>query len=137
MRTYYNMTSVTAKDMGTGNTSYPQGQLTLKLNRTSNNYAIQLFNLNSDNVRIPYDLTGPYKYKLVMPTTSNMITVKQSSDIDRQQLGLGILLFYITSEQAAQVMEVASIDRYFAIMTDGSAGGQETTLYEGRVAWLS
>lgn len=34
-------------------------------------------------------------------------------------------------------MEVASMDRYFAIMTDGSAGGQETTLYEGKVAWLS
>lgn len=60
------MTQVVAKDMGTGNVSYPQGQMTLRLNKTANDYAIQLFNISSDNVRIPYDLTGPYKYRLVM-----------------------------------------------------------------------
>lgn len=40
IRTYYNMSQVVAKDMGTGNVSYPQGQLTLKLNKTANDYAI-------------------------------------------------------------------------------------------------
>ena len=105
------MTSVLAKDMGTGNVSYPQGQLTLHLNRTSNNYAIQLFNINDDNVRVPYDLTGPYKYKLVFPTTdaNRVITIRQS---------IGTLLFYITAEQARMVMDVPSGDRYFAVMTD-------------------
>lgn len=100
VRTYYNMTSVVAKDMGTGNVSYPQGQLTLRLNRTNNNYAIQLFNINDDNVRVPYDLTGPYKYKLILPTTDSnrVITVHQSQDNTKQQLGVGTLLFYITAE---------------------------------------
>ena len=119
VRTYYNMTSVVAKDMGTGNVSYPQGQLTLHLNRTGNNYAIQLFNINDDNVRVPYDLTGPYKYKLVLPTTdaNRVITIRQSQDNTKQQMGIGTLLFYITAEQARMVMDVPSGDRYFAVGT--------------------
>ena len=131
------MASVVAKDMGTGNTSYPQGQMTLHLGHTSNNYASQLFNIDSDNARVPYDLTGPYKYKLVLSGNTQKITVQQSQDTVKQQLGIGVIMFYITGEQASQVMSVAEQDRYFAIMTEGSTGGRETTLYEGKVAWLS
>ena len=103
IRTYYNMTQVVAKDMGTGNVSYPQGQMTLKLNKTANDYAIQLFNISSDNVRIPYDLTGPYKYRLVLSSGdgTGQFSIKQSQNADRQQLGLGTLMFRISGEQAA------------------------------------
>ena len=80
IKSYYNMTQVVAKDMGTGNVSYPQGQLTLRLGKTNNNYLIQLFNINEDNVRVPFDLTGPYSYKLVMPTNDSgrTITIRQT-----------------------------------------------------------
>ena len=134
------MTQVVAKDMGSGNVTYPQGQLTLRLGKTNNNYLIQLFNINEDNVRIPFDLTGPYSYKLVMPTNESgrTITIRQTQDSSKQQLGIGTLMFYITAENARSVMDVPETNRYFAIMTDNSGiAAQETTLYEGKVAWLS
>jgi hypothetical protein len=132
------MTQVVAKDMGTGNVSYPQGQMTLRLNKTANDYAIQLFNISSDNVRIPYDLTGPYKYRLVMSSGdgSSQFSIRQSQNADRQQLGIGTLMFRISGEQAAQVMGVPDDKRYFAVMTDNGSGVQDTVLYEGKVSWL-
>ncbi|MBO6271811.1 hypothetical protein J6O48_03410 [bacterium] len=32
----------------------------------------RLYTLNENNARIPYDLTGPYRYKLIFPTTSSL-----------------------------------------------------------------
>ena len=47
-------------------------------------------------------------------------------------------MFYITAENARSVMDVPESNRYFAIMTDNTGvAAQETTLYEGKVAWLS
>ena len=47
-------------------------------------------------------------------------------------------MFYITAENARSVMDVPESSRYFAIMTDNAGvAAQETTLYEGKVAWLS
>jgi hypothetical protein len=47
-------------------------------------------------------------------------------------------MFRISGEQAAQVMGVPDDKRYFAVMTDAyGTTAQETTLYEGHVAWLS
>lgn len=97
-----------------------------------------MFNINSDNVRIPYDLTGPYKYRLVLSSGdgTGQFSIKQSQNADRQQLGLGTLMFRISGEQAAQVMNVPDDKRYFAIMTDNGSGIQDTVLYEGKVSWL-
>jgi hypothetical protein len=69
IRSYYNATNLVAKNVGSGATVYNQGQMTLRLNKTGNIYGLQLFNINSDNVRVPYDLTGVYKYKLVLSST--------------------------------------------------------------------
>ena len=140
VRSYYNATNLVAKNINTGATIYTQGQMTLYLNRTNNNYLIQLFNINDDNVRVPYDLTGPYKYKLVFPLNdgSSKLSISPNYDSTKQNLGIGTLVFYISGEQAKQIMNTPSTDRYFAIMTElsGSAA-QETTLYEGKVDWLS
>ena len=140
MRSYYNATNLVAKNINTGATIYTQGQMTLYLNRTNNNYLIQLFNINDDNVRVPYDLTGPYKYKLVFPLNdgSSKLSISPNYDSTKQNLGIGTLVFYISGEQAKQIMNTPSTERYFAIMTElsGSAA-QETTLYEGKVDWLS
>lgn len=75
VRTYYNATNLVARGVGSGNTTYPQGQMTLQLNKTGNVYGIQLFNLNTDNVRVPYDMTGAYKYKLVLSTPDGKISI--------------------------------------------------------------
>jgi len=69
IRSYYDATNLVIKDMGNSNL-YTQGQMTLYLKHTSHNYMMRLFSLNQDNIRIPYDLTGPYRYKLVFPTLS-------------------------------------------------------------------
>ena len=140
IRSYYNATNLVAKNLGTGSNIYNQGQMTLYLNRTNNNYMIQLFNISADNVRIPYDLTGPYKYKMVFPIGdgSNTLSIKPNSDSTHQNLGIGTLVFYITGEQANQIMNVPDSVRYFSIMTDVSGtSAQETVLYEGKVSWLT
>lgn len=140
IRSYYNATDLVAKNLGSGGNIYSQGQMTLRLNKTNNNYLIQLFKLNDDNVRIPFDLTGPYKYKMVFPVGDGSTTISLSPNPDSkaQNLGIGTLVFYITGEQAQQIMKVPAANRYFSVMTDnGSNSAQDTTLYEGKVDWLS
>lgn len=141
IRSYYNATQLAAKNIGTGGTVYQQGQMTLGLNKSSNNYLIQLFNYNENNIRVPYDLTGPYRYKMVFAAGAEgntTISVSPNGDSREQNLGTGTLVFYITGEQAAQIMECPEEKRYFAVMTDTSGtAGQSSTLYEGKVAWLS
>ena len=138
IRSYYNASQLVAKNVGTGGTVYPQGQMTLKLYRTNNNYLVQLFNMNDSNVRIPYDMTGPYKYRIVFPLNDgSKLSISTNSDSNKQNLGIGTLVFYITGDQAVQIMNVPDADRYFAIMTDtGSSAAQDTTLYQGKVEWL-
>ena len=138
IRSYYNATQLVAKNIGTGGSVYSQGQMTLRLYRTNNNYMIQLFNITDDNIRVPYDMTGPYKYKLVFPLSDGTkMTISPNSDSAKQNLGIGMLVFYITGEQASNIMRVPDSDRYFAVMTDvGKTAAQETTLYQGKVEWL-
>ena len=139
IRSYYNATNLVAKNIGSGANIYTQGQMTLRLYRTSSNYLVQLFNINEDNARIPYDLTGPYKYKIVFPLLdgTQKLSISPNSDSTKQNLGIGTLVFYITGDQAAQIMSVPATSRYFAIMTDAKdTSGQETTLYQGNVNWL-
>jgi hypothetical protein len=139
IRSYYNATNLVAKNIGTGSNIYTQGQMTLSLYRTNNNYLIQLFNINTDNIRIPYDLTGPYTYKMVFPTSDGgKLEIKPNSDSTHQNLGIGTLVFYITGDQAKQIMSVSSANRYFSVTTDTTNNSsQETVLYEGKVAWIS
>ena len=80
IRTYYNATNLVARGVGSGNTTYPQGQMTLRLNKTGNIYGIQLFNLNDDNVRVPYDMTGAYKYKLVLSVPDGKTAIYPNQD---------------------------------------------------------
>lgn len=139
IRSYYNATQLTAKNMGTGATVYSQGQMTLALNKTGNTYGIQLFNINEDNVRVPYDLTGTYKYKMVLSTPDGTVSISPNQESEHQSMGIGQLFFYIPGETAQSVMSVPAEQRYFAIKTDlsGKASAQETVLYEGKVDWLS
>ena len=113
--------------------------MTLRLNKTGNVYGIQLFLLNNDNVRVPYDMTGAYKYKLVLSTPDGKTVVYPNQDSQYKNQGLGELYFYISGEVAQNVMNVSSDKRYFAVCTDlgQKAASQETTLYEGKVDWLS
>ena len=140
VRSYYNATTLVAKNIGTGATVYTQGKMTLYLNKTGNIYGIQLFNVNDENIRVPYDMTGVYKYKLILSTQDGgTISIKPNQDTDRNKLSIGQLFFFISGDNAQAVMSVAADKRYFAITTDftGRATTQETVLYEGKVDWLS
>lgn len=138
IRSYYDATNLVIKDMG-GTGLYTQGQMTLFLKHTTHNYMFRLYTLNADNIRIPFDLTGPYKYKLVFPTLNGTkIQIMPNTDSGSLNLGIGQLVFHITEEQVRQIMKVPVTQRYFAIMTDTENKDMtESTLYEGKVAYYS
>jgi hypothetical protein len=51
---------------------------------------LRLFTLNEDNIRIPFDLTGPYRYKLVFPTLNGTkIQIRPNTDSGSLNLGIG------------------------------------------------
>ena len=136
IRCYYDATNIVVKDMST-NSLYTQGQMTLHLQHTSSNYLFRLFTLNDDNVRIPFDLTGPYRYKLVFPTNKGeKITIRPNTENTDLNLGIGQLVFFISEEFVKQIMAVPVQERYFAIMTDVEKAEQmQSTLYEGKVSY--
>ena len=99
IREFYNVTELVVSN-GTNNI-YRQGQMSLRLNRTGSNYMIKLFQLNSDNTRTPYDLSGPYTYKMVFPGLNhNIISVIPSFDNTNTNLINGSLSFYISGDKA-------------------------------------
>lgn len=138
VRSYYDATNLVVKDMGNSN-MYTQGQMTLYLKHSSSNYMFRLYNLNSDNVRIPYDLTGPFRYKLQFPTNDgSKISISPNTDSTSLNMGIGQLVFYITEEQVKRIMNVAVANRYFAIVTDpDNSDEMVSTLYEGKVSYYS
>lgn len=135
---YYDATNLVVKDMGNSNV-YTQGQMTLQLKHTSSNYLFRLYTLNDDNVRIPLDLTGPYRYKLVFPTNDgNKVVIYPNTDNSELNFGIGQLVFYITEDQVKRIMNVSQSDRYFAIMTDtDNSDSMQSTLYEGKVSYYN
>ena len=138
IRSYYDATNLVVKDMGT-NAIYTQGQMTLYLKRSSTNYLFRLFTLNADNVRIPYDLTGPFRYLLTFPALDgSKIKIMPNNDFLDVKLGVGQLVFYITEQQVRRIMAVPASERYFAITTDTDNNDtQMSTLYEGKVDYYS
>lgn len=138
IRSYYDATNITIKDMNDSNL-YTQGQMTLKLKHSSTNYVFRLFNLNDDNIRIPYDLTGPFRYYLVFPSNDgNKIKIKPNGDSNALNLGIGQIVFYISEQNVKRIMNVSSTDRYFAIVTDSDNNdSNQSTLYEGKVEYYS
>ena len=138
IRSYYDATNITIKDMNDSNL-YTQGQMTLKLKHSSTNYVFRLFNLNDDNIRVPYDLTGPFRYYLVFPSNDgNKIKIKPNGDSNALNLGIGQIVFYISEENVKRIMNVSSTDRYFAIVTDSDNNdSNQSTLYEGKVDYYS
>ena len=136
IREFYNVTELVVSD-GTSNI-YGQGQMTLRLNRTGSNYMIKLFQLNRDNTRTPYDLSGPYTYKMVFPgLNQNIISIFPSFDNINTNLINGSLSFYISGDKANQIMSIPASERYFAIIIDNNGVAENSTLYEGRVEWLA
>ena len=136
IREFYNVTELVVSN-GTNNI-YRQGQMTLRLNRTGSNYMIKLFQLNSDNTRTPYDLSGPYTYKMVFPGLNhNIISVIPSFDNTNTNLINGSLSFYISGDKAKQIMTIPASERYFAIIIDNNGAAENSTLYEGKVEWLA
>lgn len=116
---------------------YEQGKFTLKLYRRSQQYKFRLYVLNDDNIRIPYDMSGFDSYMLEFPSVVSG-SVEQIQPVYSSQstnLKAGQLMFYISSEKAARIMQVPSSERRFSIVT--YSGGQQTTLYEGYVDWLT
>lgn len=138
IRSYYDATNITIKDMNDSNI-YTQGQMTLKLKHSSTNYVFRLYNLNDDNIRIPYDLTGPFRYYLIFPSNDgNKIKIKPNADSNALNLGIGQIVFYISEENVKRIMNVSSTDRYFAIVTDSNNNdSNQSTLYEGKVDYYS
>ena len=136
IREFYNVTELVVSD-GTNNI-YGQGQMILKLNRSGSNYMIKLFQLNKDNTRTPYDLSGPYTYKMVFPGLNhNTISIFPSLDNINTNLINGSLSFYISGDKANQIMSIPASERYFAIIIDNNGATENSTLYEGKVEWLA
>lgn len=138
IRSYYNATNIVVSNTGNG-TVYTQGQMILRLHRSSTNYMFKMYNVDEDNIRKPYDLTGPYKYKLIFPTSSgDKISIMPNFNIADTNLEIGQIVFYITEEQVKQIMLVPVNERYFAIVTDNDSNdGQQSTLYEGQVSYFN
>lgn len=138
IREYYDTTNIVVKDMSSGNI-YSQGKMVLKLYRTSSNYAFRLYQISSDNSRVPYNLAGNINYKIVFPSASSgVISIMPNKDSDQYNLQNGQLIFYISQDKAKAIMSVPASERYFAITTsiDG-VSSEESTLYEGSVEWVS
>ena len=138
IRSYYDTTNILAKTENNG-ISYPQGKMVLYLKHENNNYMIRLYKLNESNIRVPYDLTGNVQYKLVFPSISgSKIQVFPNKDSENYNLGIGSLIFYITSDIAKSIMSVPASERYFALTTHiENNQKEETTLYEGVVQWYT
>lgn len=138
IRTYYDATDIVVNDVNTGR-MYTQGQMILRLKHTSSNYMFKLYAMNDDNVRIPYNLAGNSRYKLVFPTvTGDTIKIFPNADSENNNLGIGSLVYYISGDIAKQIMNVPDSERYFAIVVDAEGTqAQESTLYEGKVAYYS
>ena len=138
IRSYYDATDIVVNDVNTGQI-YTQGQMILRLKHTSSNYMFRLYAMNSDNVRIPYNIAGNTRYKLVFPTiTGDTIKIYPNNDSENNNLGIGSLVYYISGDIAKQIMNVPDSERYFSIMVDADdSGAQESTLYEGKVEYYS
>ena len=138
IREFYNVTELVATtDNDLGNI-YAQGRMTLRLNRSGSNQVIKLYTLNSDNTRIPYDLTGPYKYKLVFPVISgSTISFYPNMDNVKTNFTNGTLSFYINGDYATQIMGVPASERYFSLQIDNGGVIENSTLYEGKVEWIA
>ena len=133
IREFYDVTELVAND-GSENI-YSQGKLTLKLNHSGSNYLIKLYTLNQDNTRVPYDLTGPWKYKLVFPSaTGGTIDIFANMDNDKTNYGNGSLSFYISKDNVGSIMNVPASERYFSLMIDND-DTQNSVIYEGKVDW--
>lgn len=133
IREFYDVTELVAND-GSENI-YAQGKLTLKLNHSGSNYLIKLYQLNPDNTRVPYDLSGPWKYKLVFPSvTGGTIDIFANMDNDKTNYGNGSLSFYISKDNAGAIMSVPMSERYFSLMIDNDET-RNSVIYEGRVDW--
>lgn len=132
IREFYDVTELVAND-GSQNI-YAQGRMTLYLNRTGSNYLIKLYKLNNDNSRVPYDLSGPYKYKLIFPSAAgNTISIYPNLDNDKTNFNNGSMSFYINKENSYAIMNVPASERYFSLVIDNS--DRTTALYEGKVEW--
>ena len=137
IREFYNVTELVATNEDNGNI-YAQGRMTLRLNRSGSNYMLKLYMLNTDNVRVPYDLSGPWKYKLVFPViTGSTISISPSLDSNRTNFVNGSLSFYISGDNAAQIMKVPASERYFSLQIDNGGATENSTIYEGRVEWMA
>lgn len=134
IKEYYDVTELLASTNETVGT-FAQGKMTIKLNHSGTNTLIKLYTINADNTRVPYDLTGPWKYKLVFPTTnSGLLTIYPSMDNSNTNLLNGSLSFYISKENGAAIMSVPASERYFSLMTDNDET-ESSVIYEGRVDW--
>lgn len=134
IREFYDVTELVANDGS--NNIYAQGKLTLKLNHSGSNYLIKLYTINKDNTRVPYDLTGPWKYKLVFPSVSGgTIDIFANMDNDKTNYGNGSLSFYISKDSAGAIMSVPVSERYFSLMIDNDDNAHNSVIYEGRVEW--
>lgn len=136
IRSFYDATNIVVSNTGNG-VVYTQGQMDLKLKRSSTNYMFRLYSLNDDNIRIPFDLTGPYKYRLMFPTNDGgKLYISPNTNSNDLNLGIGQIIFYITEEQVKRIMNVPVNERYFAIVTEVENKSQnQSTLYEGSVSY--
>lgn len=115
-----------------------QGYGVLKLYKTSTYYKIQVYTTESlTSSRVPLDMADgtSYKIKFNLQTSGQYLTLRPMTDSDGTQLQLGVLMFYITEQDAHKVLDFNG-DHFFSICTDTGAANKDSTLYQGLVQWV-
>ena len=138
IREYYDVTELIVGVNDDIANVYAQGRMTLRLHRTGSNYQLRLYTLNADNTRTAFDLTGPWKYKLIFPSINGgNIEILPNMDNAKTNFSLGSLSFYISADNAKQIMTVPMSERYFALIIDNGGIDVNSTIYEGKVEWVA
>ena len=58
-------------------------------------------------------------------------------DNAKTNFSLGSLSFYISADNAKQIMAVPMSERYFALIIDNGGIDVNSTIYEGKVEWVA
>lgn len=144
IRAYYSNQNIVVKQQGS-DTVQNTTNIVLQLYRKSHNYRFNIYVIQQDNTRIPYDMSGLQEYKLSFPVLNTSGTGISSKDLEifpvmtsiDTNLTMGQIMFYITEAQVKQIMSVPASERYFSFMTHNQNGQDESTIFEGTVQYLN
>ena len=105
--------------------------------KASSYYKIQVFDSSNEaSARVPLDMADGTKYKIMFSLhgPDQFLTFRPMSDSDGTQLQMGVLMFYITAQDAQKILGFSG-DHVFSICTDTGTGQFDSVLFQGNVEW--